>query len=539
MGFRSKLILSYAVVILVTLGLGVILFALIFSQIQQSVTDKNKQRLLSVTKEVSDDLARPPGGVTLTWYQSRLESYANLLNVRVLLVDSQGQVRVDTGAENGSTLLDQKINYKLVPRDNQAYQGSIVLQGVTYFYYARPGPNIGPIPSQLPSERITQPFNSQLGQAITQTDLLLSVPEETLSAGWNDFARGMLLAAALALAVSIALALLIARSISRPLTRMTEASVAIAHGRYNEHLRVDSRDEFGRLAMSFNQMAHEVARSQQTMRDFVANVSHELKTPLTSIQGFSQAIAEGVADDPELLKHSADVIYEEAARMRRLVDELLDLSRIESGQVELNRRELNLRGMLERVIIKLGPLADDKHLHIEHHLETLETPVVMGDADRLEQIFTNILDNAIKYSREYGTIWLQMQTGQPRSPEQTQSVESGRNGKSNRPNFISVTIGNTGPMIPPEKLPRIFERFYKLDPSRKRKGESTGLGLAIAKELVEAHQGSITVTSQPLPEGQGQPGDGYTFFTIRLPLVTNAITTPNSLNLLKEAGKKA
>jgi two-component system sensor histidine kinase ResE len=237
-----------------------------------------------------------------------------------------------------------------------------------------------------------------------------------------------------------------------------------------------------------------------------------LKTPLTSIQGYSQAILEGVADDPVAIDHSASVIYQEAARMRRLVEELLDLSRVESGQVELVRREVDLRQVLGRVVVRLEPQATDKGLQIQARLDPNQPLLVAGDSDRLEQVFTNILDNAVKYSLPNALVSLAVDYS-PGSGELAPG--NGRTSKGTNPGAVRVSISNLGLLIPEEQLPRIFERFYKLDPSRKRKGESTGLGLAITKELVEAHRGTISVASQPT----GQPGEGLTTFTIILPAI--------------------
>lgn len=537
MGFRWKLIISYAAVISATLIMAMVLFSVVVNQIQQDATDRGKERLRVVTNNISARLAVsvPQGRSSLEDYKRVLSQYSELLDVRVLLIDGRGEVQADTATNPQISMEGQLLpNFKLVPRTGRAYKDVTRLRDVQYFYYARPGPDLS-VPTAQTSEIRISFTPSAATQSMVQTDLWLAVPEASLSAGWDDFLRGMLLAAGLALLVSIALALLIARSISRPLLRMTRASAAIAQGNYNEKLPVKGKgnDEMERLAVSFNRMAEDVARSQQTMRDFVANVSHELKTPLTSIQGYSQAIVEGVADDPDTLQHSASVIYSEAARMRRLVDELLDLSRIESGQVELNRRELDLSKILSRVVVRLEPLANQKSLTIQHRLPEQTGVLVMGDADRLEQVFTNILDNAIKYCRLGGPVWLDIKTG-PVPPSSSEAAADA--GRPSRPAKIcaTVTVGNLGPFIPPEQIPRIFERFYKLDRSRKRQGESTGLGLAIVAELVEAHQGSLTVNSQPF---QNEANLGYTIFAVHLPLLaSNAAITVPQIQTVKPLG---
>ena len=513
MGFRAKLITSYAAISLVTLILALGLFAFIINQLQTDATNKSKQQLYDLTAQVSDSLVAQGNRLTLTDYQHNLQFLARAMRVRILLVDSQGKVRVDTQADNGATMLNQVVaDYQPIPRDNKAYQKSVILNNVKYVYYARPGlPLIlNNAPAQAQGERVSV-APAPLEQTVLDTEFWLAQPEADLSQGWNEALPLMAGAGLLVLVISIGLALIIARSIARPLIRMTIASASIAQGSYDEQLPVQGRDEMARLAQSFNSMSHEVSQSQQTMRDFVANVSHELKTPLTSIQGYSQAILDGVADDPDSLQHSANVIYEEAARMRRLVDELLDLSRVESGQVELHRNMLDLNPLLYRITNRLLPLAATRQLRIDPILTTNLT--MLGDADRLEQIFTNVLDNAIKYSPEYNAIRVEGLI------EPGELVSRGK--IRERYNSVVIKIANLGDLIPPEVLPRLFERFYMLDRSRKRRGESSGLGLAIVRELVEAHGGTIVVTSQPT----ANPGEGYTVFTIKLPLITPAQTT--------------
>jgi signal transduction histidine kinase len=524
MGFRSKLIISFAAVILFTLVLALIFFSYVVGRIQEDASTKATDRLRNITIQVSNDIVRESAlSNSFDQLQAILEYDASLVNVRMLLVDSQGLVRADSETNPSQSIKGETIkNYQLTPRDGKAYPHTAPIKGVPWFYYTRPGPTFaltsanGPAQyaSYTPPEIQAQPFATRL-----QTDLWLAVPQSEISTDWRDIAKGLLAAAALALLLAVGLAFLLARSIARPLLRITRASTEIAQGNYALQLPVQGWSDMARLATSFNRMTREVDRSQRTMRDFVANVSHELKTPLTSIQGYSQAILEGVADDPPAIEHSASVIYQEAARMRRLVDGLLDLSRVESGQVELVRREVDLRQVLNRVVVRLEPQATDKGLQIQTRWEAAQPLLVAGDADRLEQVFTNILDNAVKYSLPNALVSLTVSTtpgSGEAAPGNGTGNGTGRPAKGAPPASIRVAISNLGSLVPAEQLPRIFERFYKLDPSRKRKGESTGLGLAITKELVEAHGGTLYVTSQPT----GQPGEGLTTFTIVLPAIT-------------------
>jgi signal transduction histidine kinase len=522
MGFRSKLIISFAAVIIFTLVLALLFFSYVVGRIQDDASKKATDRLQAITINASNAIvAQSAYSNSFDELQANLESIAQLLDVRMLLVDGSGLVRADSDTSVSGSMKNEVIpNYQLTPRDGKAYSHTAPLRDVQYFYFTRPGPTFKVTSASGNNTgsavvQVSFKFQDVEGQGfgtILQTDLWLAVPLSEINTDWRDIAKGLLAAAGLALLLAVGLAFLLARGIARPLLRITRASTEIAQGNYGQQLPIEGWGEMARLATSFNRMSREVDRSQRTMRDFVANVSHELKTPLTSIQGYSQAILEGVADDPTAIDHSASVIYGEAARMRRLVDELLDLSRVESGQVALVRREVDLRQVLNRVVVRLEPQATDKGLQFQARMDPYQPLLVAGDGDRLEQIFTNILDNAVKYSLPDALVSLGVDYN-PGSGEMPNGNGNGRGGRGAIPPTIRVVVSNLGALIPEEQLPRVFERFYKLDPSRKRKGESTGLGLAITRELVEAHGGSINVTSQPT----GQPGEGLTTFTIILP----------------------
>ncbi len=552
MGFRLKIIISYAAVIFLTLLLSLGLFAFLAQQIQQGQRQAAEERLSRQTLVVQDRINRlcPPGrvcGAYLEQYRRLLLDYAGLLDARILMVDERGIVQVDTDTKTATNLEDKKLSsYKLVERDNKPHLGSIKLNDINYIYYALPGPGLV---ENRTSQTEGQSSKISLTEQVVEikTDLVLNVPQARLEPNWNNLVGGMLLAGLTVLSLAVVAAVFIGRSIARPLISMTRVSEAIAQGDYSQQLperKGHDKNEMGRLAVSFNRMAREVAKSQQTMRDFVANVSHELKTPLTSIQGYSQAIVDGTADDRASLDRSASVINHEAARMRRLVDELLDLSRIESGQIELVRRELDLEKLLQRLVSILGPQAAEKGIRIHAYLNLYRDrpdlrlssyntsgPIVMGDSDRLEQIFTNILDNAIKYSPDGGEISLVLRLSEAESGR----VAATSNHAAGRYYWATIEISNHGPVISPDQLPRIFERFYKLDKSRaRRRGESTGLGLAIAKELIEAHKGTIEVTSVPLDTPSlypvalptNQPQEGLTTFTISLPVLALPAVNP-------------
>lgn len=309
--------------------------------------------------------------------------------------------------------------------------------------------------------------------ATPEYDTIVAIPQSELSSAWLDLVPSLALAGAIALAVSFLVSFFISRSISGPLARITQASVQMAHGDYDVNIPIRGRDEVGRLSEAFNAMAKEVSSSQRTMRDLLANVSHELKTPLTSIQGYSQAIHEGAVSSDEDNKEASRIINEEANRMRALVDDLLLLSQIESGQMAMEHMHVDLVTLLERTMERFQWALRDAG--VESRLRFGAVPPVHGDERRLEQVFSNLIENAVRHTPRGGVV--------------TVTAATAADGA------IRVGVHNSGSFIPAEDLPRVFERFFQVDRARARRGGSSGLGLSIVREIVEAHGGRIRAES--------------------------------------------
>jgi signal transduction histidine kinase len=308
--------------------------------------------------------------------------------------------------------------------------------------------------------------------------LMLSAPQASLSTVRGlaqEFLPPLLQTCLVGLAVSLGLAWLTARWVAGPLRRVAEAAGAVAGGDYSTRLAPEGPNEVRTLAGTFNQMVERVQSINQAQRDFVSNVSHELKTPLTSIQGFAQAILEGAIPDPEGLRRAARVIHEESDRLRRLVADLLDLARLDAQEVPFVRAPVDLNGLLNSVVERISLRAAERGVRLENGLPPF--PVVIGDGDRLAQVFTNLLDNAVKFAPAGSPIRLEGE------------VSGG---------WAAVHVDDKGPGIPAEELSRIFERFYQLDKARRAgAGRGVGLGLAISREIVQAHGGRLTASSRP------------------------------------------
>jgi signal transduction histidine kinase len=298
----------------------------------------------------------------------------------------------------------------------------------------------------------------------------------------NNLLRPMLQAGLVGLFIALLLAVVISRTIAYPLQALTEAASKVAEGNYAWRVKAAGTPEVRAVADAFNQMSAQVHAAQQAQQDFMANVSHDLKTPLTSIQGYSQAIMDGAAKDPA---GAAQIINEEAARLNRMVNQLTDLARLQSGQFSMSMVPLDMSKLAEAIGERLAIVAQKKGITL--HIQTSATPDISGDGDRLAQVLTNLVGNAINYTPSGAEVWL-------------------RTGVNN--GGVELTIQDTGVGIAPADLPRIFERFYQADKARGPK-RGTGLGLAISQEIVLAHGGRITATSA----GKGK---GSTF-TVWLP----------------------
>jgi len=476
---RSRLLGSYVLIIVVCLAVtGVMLSILLVPQVTRLTYLRLAEKALPTALRV---LSLRSQGLSPEETLEALGDKTTLEGIRLLIVNKDGQVLADSEG----TLAGRQINLP-APESSKVYSQGRVLTREGLFYYVA-------VPSSL---RVRADTDSP---APTWYAVLLSQPRQVLTALLTEISLGFVVTGVVALLVSAGVALVIARSIARPLQRITLATEEIARGNYEEQLDITSPEEMRRLATSFNAMAREVKASRQAQRDFVANVSHDLKTPLTSIQGFSQAILDGTAGDQDSRQRAAHVINEEADRMAHLVDSLLDLARMEAGQVVMARELVPVAALLQECAEKIAPRAQQAEVQLDVAAEG--DPLVSGDRDRLAQVISNLLDNALKHTPSGGRISL---------GASSVTSSGGKRGDKADP-YTEITVSDSGEGIPPEDLSRIFERFYRGDKSRGKGGRGTGLGLAIAREIVRAHGGEIKAESVV---GLG------TRFTVNLPAVT-------------------
>ncbi len=246
-------------------------------------------------------------------------------------------------------------------------------------------------------------------------------------------------------------------------------------------------NKFIRGAVAVLRDMTEERKMDKLRQDFIANVSHELRTPISMMQGYSEAIVDDIAESNEEKKELAKIIYDESLRMGRLVNELLDLARMESGHIQLSVEKIEFKPYIHRIIHKFHGLAKEKGIDLNVEMENEDEEAFYLDPDRIEQVVTNLIDNAFRHTPSGGSI-----TVMERCDEKGMYIE----------------ISDTGSGIPEDDLPFVFERFYKADKARTRGRSGTGLGLAIAQNIINAHKGQISVHSKI---GQG------TSFTVFLP----------------------
>jgi signal transduction histidine kinase len=303
-------------------------------------------------------------------------------------------------------------------------------------------------------------------------------PTQSLQDALTEFGTEILpllaQASLVGLLIAVILAVLITRSIAAPLQRVAKSATEVADGQLNVRVPVSGVKEVRDVAEAFNRLVDDVQGEQRSQQDFLANVSHDLKTPLTSIQGYSQAIIDGAA--PDTVK-AARIIYDEAARLNRMVIELTDLARLQAGRLSMHMVAIDMGQLAGAIAGRLAIVAQDKGITLT--LNTPSMPPIAGDGDRLAQVMDNLISNAIKFTPSGGEVIV-------------------RTGLHN--GGVEVSVQDSGIGISPGDLPRIFERFYQVDKARgPRRG--TGLGLAIAQEIVQAHGGTITADSAGVKQG--------------------------------------
>lgn len=317
-----------------------------------------------------------------------------------------------------------------------------------------------------------------------------------------------LLTALLALLVSIAVSVWIVRSISRPLHRLTEGTRAVAQGEFTYRLDASGSDELSELAEDFNRMTQRLIELDQMKKDFVSHASHELKTPLASMQETIRLLLDEIPGplNPQQ-RQLLELNQQSGDRLSHLITNLLDLSRMEAGVMEYSMERQDLSVLIRSVAEEFKLPMAERNLRLE--LAMPETVCwVQCDNSRLQQVFENLLGNALKFSPPGGVIHLSLRKGQKLPSGMPKIYALRLSGQPHKAGFALVSIADQGPGVPAEEKVKVFEKFHQVRRDGKRPGQGTGLGLAISRTIVEAHNGALWVEDNP---------EGGSIFCLLLP----------------------
>jgi two-component system, OmpR family, sensor kinase len=457
---RSRLWLSYAFLVLTALGIVAIVLLVYLIRNPVSYRQSLEKLHLVQTAVVNRDTQ------TL---ELAAERASRNFGVRIVLFSQDQQVLLDTSAAEESPLP--------FPRARIFFQNTPILRD------AKKGAWLYSI------EKLAD--NTYLMAAIKRPRFSLN------NIFADEFLPLILESGLIALFLSLVVAFFFTRWIADPLQSVIVAARTPWLGVPSAEAKpVDVRGplEVQELTRAFNSMIARMQASQRSQREFVANVSHELKSPLTSVQGFAQAILDGTADSNEARQQAAQVIYDEAGRMHRMVLDLLDLARLDGGIADITMAPVNVRALLNAVAEKFMPQVQRTGATISVNVED-DLPALIADGDRLAQVFVILVDNALKFTPSGGLISIRASVAEQE---------------------MLISVLDSGVGIPEEALGHIFDRFYQADPARKG-GEKhgAGLGLAIAHEIILAHGGRISVRSRL---GKG------TSFDVFLPLTQKSKT---------------
>ncbi len=310
---------------------------------------------------------------------------------------------------------------------------------------------------------------------------LLSMPVSTVEEAMSATSTRIIGGGVIILLAVGGCAILISRRLTRPIREIGAISTRIRSGDLEQRIPVRSGDEFGKLAETLNEMLDKLneditklKKLERVRSEFLGNVSHELRTPIFAVQGMLETLLDGALEDRNAARVFVERALANTQRLNALLGDLIEISRIESGEMKMSFRYFNVVEFLTEICAELQPLAAQRSVRLTFRSER-EDIQVLGDRDRLKQVMVNLIENSVKYNVHGGDVAVACEEG---------------------PHRVKISVTDTGVGIPPEHVSRIFERFYRVDRERSREAGGTGLGLAIVKHIVEAHGGKVQVRSE-------------------------------------------
>lgn len=465
----SKLMIIFIVIILISTVVSAVLISQSYSD---EYTKRAQEDMIDVAKDVSAVAAYNYYNIISLGDFVRLVSQQAANNDDVIwVVNMDGEVRLSVGPAGETNITkDDILKYyanmldevqkgniaKLTSESDNAFDTPVLTVGMPVIVY---GDTIGAV--------------------------LVHKKLSDLNGAMVDMYSRIVFAALLSAIVAVVLIYFLAKNILKPLKKVTEATAQLARGNFDVRLDLNSEDEIGELSRTFNSVAKDLGKYENIRRSFVANVSHELRSPLTSMQGLVQGVLDGTIPE-EQRDYYLSVVLDETRRLNYLINDLLDLSQIESGKLDFNIQKTDINELIRRCLITFESKIFAKNIEVVVDIKD-EKQFVMADENRIKQVLMNLIDNAVKFTPNMGTIKIYT---------------------SESPASVFVNVNNSGGPIPEEDLPYVFERFYKADKSHTRTQEGTGIGLSIVKKVLDGHGQNIWVKSSE--------GEGTTFtFTLK------------------------
>lgn len=467
---RKSIFAKYFTIVAAIISVSVIIFSCIVIGSSQRQWIENKNALLSRNvRTVSEILSDPTnryeyGKVQI--YQT-IDVISSIIDSTMFIVDENGQCYYATGESKSAP-------------GNGAFVDSSVISKATKGKYVETGTLGGAL-----EERCFIVGYPVIINNVQNGVVFASVPMRQSSTYTAGIFKIILYAGIIVMLIAFLASYLASAQMTKPLRQMAQVVKKIESGDFSARLPVDRKDEMGLLADSINKMAVSVGQLEGMRRDFISSVSHELKTPMTTISGFVDGILDGTIPKEESSKY-LQIVSDETKRLSRLVNSMLQLSRLQSETIKLNKTTFNLSDMIISVFLSFEQKIEDKHLEISG-LDLLRPVSITADRDLIYQVVYNLTENAIKFTPEGGTISV------------TSNVEK---------QLVKFSIRNTGEGLRQSEMAKIFERFYKTDRSRSNDKTGMGFGLYIVKTIVGLHNGKITV---------GSVLGEYTQFDVTLP----------------------
>lgn len=418
----------------------------------------------------------------------RMVIYHELLNITAFITESDGSIflsypllpnMADLSESSGREFLSSDIIDKLLYQNGDYFfkESAQYYTGSAYDYVINSGDFHGLYSNHKDSYlSITQSIAyvyPGMSEAINKGTITLSIPLPEITNARSSVIRYYVIATIVSVLLETIALIIITKAITNPIRELQKMTEQVSIGNFKGKIKSKTKDELGQLINSYNSMAEALENLDSMRNDFIASVSHELRTPMTSIRGFIDGILDGVIP-PEKQNYYLQIVKEEITRMNVLVNDLMNMARLQSGKVELDMLPCKVDDLLYNTAFKLEPIIDEKEINLEFDLSTKNCEVLVDKAS-IERVLINLIQNATKFTQSGGTITIRSFFSDD--------------------DKITVIVEDTGSGISPEELPFIFEKFYKVDKSRGLDKKGTGLGLPIVKSILAAHNQTIKVES--------------------------------------------